>query len=66
LNLAGRHCDQRQGTLTPGNIFMESIRQDNADSIPLRNSPPGVGILLIRFIGLLAVAVVVLALLWSR
>ncbi|MEA2864149.1 MAG: hypothetical protein QOC84_2105 [Bradyrhizobium sp.] len=45
---------------------MESIRPDNADSIPLRNSPPGVGILLIRFIGLLAVAVVVLALLWSR
>jgi hypothetical protein len=51
--------------MTRGNIFMESARPDNADPIPLR-SPPGMGILVMRFIGLLAVAVVVLALLWSR
>ena len=44
---------------------MKSIGPDNVDPIPLR-SPPGMGILVIRFIGLLAVAVVVLALLWSR
>ena len=44
---------------------MKTVRPDNADSIP-RRSPPGMGILLIRFFGLLAVAVVVLALLWSR
>jgi hypothetical protein len=45
---------------------MESIRPDNSDPIPLRQSPPGLGSLMIRFVGLLAVAVVVLALAWSR
>jgi hypothetical protein len=45
---------------------MESIRPDNTDPIPLRQSPPGLGSLVIRFVGLLAVAVVVLALAWSR
>jgi hypothetical protein len=32
----------------------------------LRPSPPGMGTLVIRFVGLLVVAVVVLALAWSR
>ena len=45
---------------------MKTVGPDHAKSLPLRSSPPGMGILLIRFIGLLAVAVVVLALLWSR
>ena len=45
---------------------MKTVRPDNTDSLPLRSSPPGMGILLIRFFGLLAVAVAVLALLWSR
>jgi hypothetical protein len=45
---------------------MKTVRPDNADSIPRRSSPPGMGILLIRFFGLLAVAVAVLALLWGR
>ena len=44
---------------------MKTVRPDNAGSIP-RRSPPGMGILLIRFFGLLAAAVMVLALLWSR
>jgi hypothetical protein len=51
--------------MTRGNIFMDSTQPDNAKPIPLR-SPPGMGILVMRFIGLLAVIVVVLALLWSR
>jgi hypothetical protein len=45
---------------------MASIRPDNTDPIPLRSSPPGMGTLMIRFFGLLVVAVVVLALVWSR
>lgn len=45
---------------------MKSVRPDKADLIPLRAAPPGMGVILIRFVGLLALAVVVLALLWSR
>ena len=45
---------------------MQSIRPDNADPIPLRTSPHRMGTIMIRFIGLLVAAVVVLALIWSR
>ena len=49
-----------------GTAFMQSIRPDNSDPIPLRTSPHRMGTLMIRFIGLLFVAVVILALAWSR
>ena len=49
-----------------GHHLMKSIRPDNTDPIPLRNSPPRMGTIMIRFVGLLVVAVVVLALIWSR
>jgi hypothetical protein len=45
---------------------MQSIRPDNSDPIPLRTSPHRMGTLMIRFIGLLFAAVVILALAWSR
>jgi hypothetical protein len=45
---------------------MKTIRPDNTDPIPLRTSPPRMGTIMIRFVGLLVVAVVVLALAWSR
>ena len=45
---------------------MQSIRPNNTDPIPLRNSTPGMGTIMIRFVGLLVVAVVILALAWSR
>ena len=45
---------------------MKSIRPDHTDPIPLRTSPPGMGTIMIRFVGLLVVAVVALALAWSR
>jgi hypothetical protein len=45
---------------------MQTIRPDNTDPIPLRSSPPRMGTIMIRFVGLLAVAVVLLALAWSR
>jgi hypothetical protein len=45
---------------------MKSIRPDTTDPIPFRNSTPKMGTIMIRFVGLLVVAVVVLALIWSR
>jgi hypothetical protein len=45
---------------------MDSIRPDNTDPIPLRASPPRMGTIMIRFVGLLFVAVVAMALAWSR
>ncbi|HEV3501564.1 MAG TPA: hypothetical protein VGZ92_14685 [Bradyrhizobium sp.] len=45
---------------------MKTIRPDDSDPIPLRHSPHGMGTLMIRFVGLLLVAVVALALAWSR
>ncbi len=45
---------------------METIRPDNADPLPLRASQHHIGTIMIRFVGLLFVAVAVLALLWSR
>jgi hypothetical protein len=45
---------------------MQSIRPDNTDPIPLRHATPRMGTIMIRFVGLLFLAVVVLALVWSR
>jgi hypothetical protein len=45
---------------------VKTIRPDNTDPIPLRTSPPRVGTILIRFVALLGIAVVALALAWSR
>jgi hypothetical protein len=70
LNLSGPGRDiertpaRRQ--VSGGTAFMQSIRPDNSDPIPLRTSPHRMGTLMIRFIGLLFVAVVILALAWSR
>lgn len=45
---------------------MESFRPENTDPIPLRNAPHRMGTIIIRFCGLLLVAVVALALIYSR
>jgi hypothetical protein len=45
---------------------MQTIRPDNSDPIPLRHSTPRMGTIMIRFFALLVLAVVVLALAWSR
>jgi hypothetical protein len=45
---------------------MKSIRPDNTDPIPLQASPHRVGTIMMRFVGLLFVAVMALALAWSR
>jgi hypothetical protein len=74
LNLPVPNRDQKQGPplhhCLAGKfgdlIFMKSVRPDNTDPIPLRSSPHNMGTIMIRFVGLLVAAVVVLALLWSR
>ena len=43
---------------------MKSVRPDNTDPIPMQVSPPRMGTIMIRFVGLLVLAVVVLALAW--
>jgi hypothetical protein len=42
------------------------VRPDNSDPIPLRTQSPHVGTIMIRFVGLLLAAVLVLMLIWSR
>lgn len=45
---------------------MESFRPQKSDPIPLRATPPRMGTIMIRFCGLLVIAVVLLALMYSR
>ena len=45
---------------------MGTVQPNNTDPIPLRTSPHRMGTLMIRFVGLLFVAIVLLALVWSR
>ena len=45
---------------------MESIRPEQTDSIPLRAASHRVGTIVIRFVGLLLLAVVALALIYAR
>ena len=45
---------------------MKTVRPDKTDSILMRTEPPRMGTIMIRFVGLLVVAVVVLALIYSR
>ena len=45
---------------------MKTVRPDNRDPIPLRTQPHNMGTIMIRFVGLLTAAVIILALIWSR
>jgi hypothetical protein len=71
LNLSGPGPDiertpPRGGKFRGEQTVMHSTRPDNTDPIPLRTSPHGMGTIMIRFVGLLFVAVAILALAWSR
>lgn len=70
MNFPPRAGDQTQApaTLRPGlgTFQMESIRPDNTDPIPLRPAPSQFGTIMLRFVGLLAIAIAVLALVYSR
>lgn len=43
---------------------MKSVRPDTTGPIPMRRSPHRMGTIMIRFVGLLLLAVVVMALAW--
>jgi len=45
---------------------VKTVRPNTADPIPVRNTPPKMGTIIVRFVGLLFVAVALLALAWSR
>ena len=45
---------------------MQNVHPDNMDSMPLRQSSRSMGTLVIRFVGLLTLAVVAMTLIWSR
>jgi hypothetical protein len=64
LNLPGPRRDKDTAIFLGGDIYMTIVRPDSTDPIPLRASPHRMGTILIRFVGLLVVAVVVLALAW--
>jgi hypothetical protein len=49
-----------------GHVPMQSVQPDSTDSMPLRQSSHSMGTLMIRFVGLLALAVIAMTLLWSR
>ena len=45
---------------------MQNVQPDNINSMPLRQSSHSMGTIVIRFVGLLTLAVVAMTLLWSR
>jgi hypothetical protein len=45
---------------------MQNVQPDNMDSMPLRQSSRSMGTLVVRFVGLLTLAVVAMTLIWSR
>jgi hypothetical protein len=68
LNVSIPTRDQGQAPASgvAGDSTMESIRPDTPDPIPLRPSPHRVGALMIRFVGLLLLAVVAMTLVYLR
>jgi hypothetical protein len=49
-----------------GSSVMKSIRPDTTDPIPLRQVPPRMGSIIVRFAGLLLLAMAALAIVWLR
>jgi hypothetical protein len=45
---------------------METIRPEKSDPIPLRNTSPAVGTIMVRFVGLLIIVIAAMALIWAR
>jgi hypothetical protein len=65
-SITGRDQGQAPQPGANGDSTMESIRPETPDPIPLRNSPHRVGTILIRFVGLLLLAVAAMALVYLR
>jgi hypothetical protein len=68
LNVSIPASDQGQAPQSgaTGDLTMESIRPDTPDPIPLRSPPHRVGTIMIRFVGLLFLAVAAMALVYLR
>ena len=64
--IAARDQGQAPPAIAAGDSTMESIRPDKPDPIPLQASPHRVGALMIRFVGLLFLAVAAMALVYLR
>jgi len=45
---------------------MKSFRPDTTDPIPVRTMPPRMGSIIVRFVGLLLIAIAALAIIWLR
>ena len=45
---------------------MKTVRPNTTEPIPVRTTPPKMGTIIVRFVGLLFVAVALLALAWNR
>jgi hypothetical protein len=58
-SLGGRH-------LFGDTPAMQNVQPDNIDSMPLRQTSHSMGTIVIRFVGLLTLAVVAMTLIWSR
>jgi hypothetical protein len=45
---------------------LKSVRPSQAEPIPAADTAPRIGTILIRFVGMLVIAVAILALAWNR
>ena len=67
VSIPGRNQGQAPQSGADGDhLSMESIRPDATDSIPLPRSPHRVGTIMIRFVGLLFLAVAAMTLVYLR
>jgi hypothetical protein len=57
-------CSAFKGIVWRGSMSMETVQPERNDAVPMRASTP-LGTLMFRFVGLLFLAVVALALVWS-
>jgi len=56
----------KTGTRRPWGTIVQTIRPNTTEPIPVRATPPKMGTIIIRFSGLLVVAVALMAWAWSR
>ena len=66
VSIPSRDQGQAPESGAHGDTPMESIRPDTPDPIPLRASPHRVGTIMVRFVGLLFLAVAAMALVYLR
>jgi hypothetical protein len=52
--------------ISAGGNIVQTIRPNTTDPIPHRATPPRMGTIIVRFIGLLVIAIGLLAWAWSR